>query len=151
MTHYNNCGCFFAFTILSCLTIYDLILFITSPPEGVARYYFTLSVCVCVCVCVCVSVCPANILAFYFSAISRDIDLKFLQDTYRVVINSLKKKVKVTGMVHCFLAPLCHLAAELFKCRLVHRRRRRRQLLRGGGGGKGQSQKRVSNFFSFLA
>ena len=27
-----------------------------------------------------------------------------------------------------FLAPLCHLAAELFKCRLVRRRRRRRQL-----------------------
>ena len=47
-----------------------------------------------------------------------------------------------------FLAPLCHLAAELFKCRLV----RRRQLSRGGGGGgKGQSQKRFSNFFSFLA
>ena len=32
-----------------------------------------------------------------------------------------------------FLAPLCHLAAELFKCRLF--RRRRRQTLRGGGGG----------------
>ena len=35
--------------------------------------------------------------------------MKFIQDTYRVVINSLKKidfdrsKVKVTGMVHCFL------------------------------------------------
>ena len=26
-----------------------------------------------------------------------------------------------------FLAPLCHLAAELFKCRLVRRRRRRRR------------------------
>ena len=50
------------------------------------------------CVCVCVS------------AIRRDIDLKFIQDTYRVVLNSLKKKidlhrsmVKVTGTVHCFL------------------------------------------------
>ena len=48
-------------------------------------------------------------LVFYFSAISRDIDLKFIQDTYRVVINLPKKidfdrsKVKVTGMVHCFL------------------------------------------------
>ena len=49
--------------------------------------------------------------------------------------------------VSLFLTPLCHLAAELFKCRLV---RRRRQLLRGGGG-KGQSQKRFSNFFSFFA
>ena len=27
---------------------------------------------------------------------------------------------------YIFLAPLCHLAAELFKCRLVRRRRRRR-------------------------
>ena len=72
-----------------------------------------LSVCLCVClsVClsVCVSVCPANILVFYFSAIRTDIDLKFIQDTYKVVRNSLKQKdlhrsmVKVTGMVHCFL------------------------------------------------
>ena len=58
---------------------------------------------------VCLSVCPANILVFYFSAIRRDIDLKLIQDTYRVVLNSLKKfdlhrsKVKVTGTVHCFL------------------------------------------------
>ena len=45
---------------------------------------------------------------------------------------------------------MCLLPAELFKCRLVRRRRRR-----GVGvnfkGGKGQSQKRFSNFFSFLA
>ena len=39
---------------------------------------------------VCVSVCPANILVFYFSAIIRDMELKFTQDTYRVVLNSLK-------------------------------------------------------------
>ena len=57
----------------------------------------------------CLSVCPANILVFYFAAIRRDIDLKFIQDTYRVILNSLKKldlrrsKVKVTGTVHCFL------------------------------------------------
>ena len=73
---------------------------------------FTLSVCL--------SVCPANILVFYFSAIRRDIDLKFIQNTYytgnlyRIIItqsllNSLKEidlhrsKVKVTGTVHCFL------------------------------------------------
>ena len=55
------------------------------------------------------SVCPANILVFYFSVNRREIDLKFIQDTYRVVLNSLKKvdlhrsKVKVTGTVHCFL------------------------------------------------
>ena len=75
---------------------------ITSPPEGVARYCFSpgLSVCLSVCVSVCLSVCPANILVFYFSAIRRDIDLKVIQDTYRVVLNS---KVKVTGTVHCFL------------------------------------------------
>ena len=67
------------------------------------------SVCLCVCVSVCVSVCPANILIFYFSATRRDIDLKFIQDTYRVVLDSLKKidlhrsKVKVIGTVHYFL------------------------------------------------
>ena len=50
-----------------------------------------------------------NILLFYFSAISRDITLKFMQETYRVVINSQKiidlhrSKVKVTGTVHRFL------------------------------------------------
>ena len=32
-----------------------------------------------------------HILVFYFSIIYKDIDLKFIQDTYRVVINSLKK------------------------------------------------------------
>ena len=46
-----------------------------------------LSVCVCVCLSVCISVCPANILVFYFSAIRGDIDLKFIQDTYMVVLN----------------------------------------------------------------
>ena len=50
-----------------------------------------------------------HILVFYFSDISRDIDLKFIQDSYRVVINSRKNidfdrsNVKVTGTVHCFL------------------------------------------------
>ena len=52
---------------------------------------FTRSVCLSVCVSVCVSVCPANILVFYLSAIRRDLDLKFIQDTYGVVLNSLKK------------------------------------------------------------
>ena len=37
-----------------------------------------------------VCVCLANMLVFYFSAIRRDIDLKCIQDTYRVVPNSLK-------------------------------------------------------------
>ena len=64
---------------------------------------------VCLCVSVCVSVCPANILVFYFLDIRRDIDLKLIQETYRVVLNSLGKNdlhrsmVKVKGTVHCFL------------------------------------------------
>ena len=58
--------------------------FITLPPEGVVRYCFD-PVCLYVCLCV------ANIWLFYFSTIRRDIDLKFMQDTYRVVLNSLKK------------------------------------------------------------
>ena len=49
------------------------------------------AVCVCVCLSVCVCVCPANILVFYLSAIRRDIDLKFMQDINRVVLNALKK------------------------------------------------------------
>ena len=52
----------------------------------------------CVSVCVCV-----RSIFWYFSAIRRDIDLKFIQDTYMVVLNSLKaidlhrSKVKVIG------------------------------------------------------
>ena len=65
---------------------------ITSHPEGVARYCLH-PVCLSVCLSVCVSVCPANIFVFYFSAIRRDIDLKFIQNTYRVVLNSLKQKL----------------------------------------------------------
>ena len=55
------------------------------------------------------SVYPANNLVFYLSAIRRDIDLKFIQDTYRGVLNSLNKidihrsKVKITGTIYCFL------------------------------------------------
>ena len=56
------------------------------PRRGLRGIVFTRSVCLSVCV----SVCPANILVFYFSAIRRDIDLKFIQDTYIVVLNSLK-------------------------------------------------------------
>ena len=54
------------------------------------------------------TVSPANILVFYFSAIRRYIDLKFIQYTYMVVLNSQtnidlhRSKVKVTGTVHCF-------------------------------------------------
>ena len=69
-----------------------------------------LSVCVSVCLSVCVCVCVSGrYLVFYFSAIRRDIDLKFIQDTYIVVLNSMTNidlhmsKVKVTGTVHCFL------------------------------------------------
>ena len=79
------------------------------PRRGLRGIVLTRSVCLCVCLSVCVSVCPADILVFYFSAIRRDIDLKFIQDTYRVVLKSLNKidlhrsKIKVKGTVHCFL------------------------------------------------
>ena len=52
-------------------------------------------------VCLSVCVCQANILVFYFSAIRRDIDLKFMQDTYKVVLNSLKR---VNCQVHRYIA-----------------------------------------------
>ena len=58
------------------------------PPGGGCEVLF--SPCLSVCVSVCVCVCPANILVFYFSAIRRDIDLKFIHDTYVVVLNALK-------------------------------------------------------------
>ena len=46
----------------------------------------------------------SHISVFYFSAISRDIDLKFIQDTYRVPKKSdlRMSKVTVTGTVHFF-------------------------------------------------
>ena len=53
------------------------------PRRGLRVIVFTLYVCV--------SVCPANILVFYLSAIRRDIDLKSKQDIYMVVLNSLNK------------------------------------------------------------
>ena len=68
-----------------------LLCLLPRPRRGLRGIVFTRSVCLCVCVCVCLCVCPANILVFYFSAIRRDIDLKFIQDTDRVVLNSLKK------------------------------------------------------------
>ena len=46
------------------------------PRRGLRGIVFTRSVCLSVCL----SVCPANILVFYFSAIRRDIDMKFIQD-----------------------------------------------------------------------
>ena len=81
---------------------------VTSPRRGLGVIVLTVYVCLYVCLCVCVSVCSANILVFYFSAIRRDIDLKCIHDTYRVVLNSLKiylhrSTINVTGTAHCFL------------------------------------------------
>ena len=73
----------------------------TSPPAGVARYCFDP-----VCMHVCMSVCPANILVFYFSVIRKEMYIGYLN---RVVLNSLKiiylhrSKVKVAGIArYCF-------------------------------------------------
>ena len=61
-------------------------------PRPGGRYEVLFSPCLSVCVCVCLCVCQANILAFYLSAITRDIDMKFIQDTYnRAVLGSLKR------------------------------------------------------------
>ena len=93
-------GCFLRATYCTCYYL--------APGRG-CEVLFSPCLSVCVSVCVCISACPANILVFYFSASRRDIDLKFIQDNYKVVLNSLKKtwppyiKVKVTGTVHCFL------------------------------------------------
>ena len=47
-----------------------------------------------------------------------------------------------------FFAPLCQVAVELFKGRLVHRRRRHRGRRINFKDGKGQSQKHFNNFSS---
>ena len=92
--------------MIICRSLYILL---PRPRRGLRGIVFTRSVCLSVCVSVCLCVCPANILVFYISAIRRDIDLKFMQDIYRVVLNTQKNidlhrsKVKVTGTVHCFL------------------------------------------------
>ena len=41
----------------------------------------------------------ADILVFYFSAIRRDIDLKFIQDTYRVILKSLHRSKSQGGYI----------------------------------------------------
>ena len=67
----------------------DMVLF-TSPRRGLRGIVFTLSVCL------------ANILVFYFSAIRRDIDTGYLygctQFTNKIDLH--RSKVKVTGTVH---------------------------------------------------
>ena len=104
-THMYDCGCLHARTDMTCsgdLVTTDFYLIITSTRRGLWGIVFTRSVCLSVCL----SLCPANILVFYFSAIRRDIDLKFIQDTYSVVWNKIdlhRSNVKVTGTVHCFL------------------------------------------------
>ena len=74
-------------------------------PGGGCEVLF--SPCLSVCVCVCVSGQYFGIL--FLRLLERDIDLKFIQGAYRVVLNLLKNidlhrvKVKVTGTVHWFL------------------------------------------------
>ena len=82
---YFQCVCQLGHCVLNWNISY--ILLVTSPRRALRGIVFTRSVCLSVCVSVCVSVCPANILVFYFSAIRRDIDMKCIQDTYRVVLN----------------------------------------------------------------
>ena len=72
--------------------LFTLIMYIYYlAPGGGCEVLFSPGLSVCVSVYVCISVCPANILIFYISATRRDIDLTFIQDTYRVVLDSLKK------------------------------------------------------------
>ena len=87
---------------------YNIIRYYLAPGGG-CEVLFSPGLSVCLSVCVCVCVVSGQYFGIFFSAIRRDIDLKFIQDTYRVVLNSLKKidlhrsKVKVTGTVHCLL------------------------------------------------
>ena len=65
--------------VLVCMWSWTIFCYMGDGGDEVVKNKF-LSVCLC----------PANIFVFYFSAIRRDIDLKFIQDTNRVVLNSLK-------------------------------------------------------------
>ena len=76
--------------ILFSISSYWQYLLLPRPRRGLRGIVFTRSVCVPVCLCV--SICPANILVFYYSAIRGDIDMKFTHHTYGVVFNSLGKK-----------------------------------------------------------
>ena len=55
------------FMHINCVSFYVSML-LPRPRRGLRGNVFTLSVCVC----------PANMLVFYFSAIRRDINLKFI-------------------------------------------------------------------------
>ena len=62
------------------------------------------------------------------------VTVRFLTDGYPVTKyptpstpSSNRLELDLISLLVNFLAPLCHLAAELFKCRLVRRRRRRRR------------------------
>ena len=81
--------------------------FITSPPEGVARYCFHL---VCLSVCLSVCLCVRPIFWYFISQLLEEISIWNL---YRIRIGLYsihwkkidlhRSKVKVTGTVHCFL------------------------------------------------
>ena len=68
------------------------VVFITSPSEGVARYFFSPGLSVCVSV---------RLIFWYFISRLLDIDLKFIQDTYRyiyrLVLDSLTTKMTFIG------------------------------------------------------
>ena len=86
--------------VVSISTICDVL---PRPRSELRCIVFTRSVCRSMCVSVCVSGQYFGILF-----IRRDIGLKCIQNTNRVVLNSHKhidlhrSKVKVTGTVHCF-------------------------------------------------
>ena len=74
----------------SVLMIIDCEHYLHRPRSGLRGIIFTL--CVCVCLSVCVSGQYFGIL--FIGYYRGDIDLKFMQYTYRVVLNHLYKYVK---------------------------------------------------------
>ena len=87
------------------------------------------------------------ILYGYLWPFVRDV-VALVQPSYILSERCLRKDVSVTQ----FLAPLCQMAAKRFYCRVVSRPFVRLSLcpsVKMGGGGI--SQKRFSNFSSFLA
>ena len=79
MIYFTQCGHILLPSMCKCQ--YDNILFMYRLKSSSMQYRTTHFIAL-----------YTHILVFYFSAISRDIDLIFIQDTYRVVINSLIKQ-----------------------------------------------------------
>ena len=79
---FMQCVYIYIYIYMLCISLMKSFVYFLHIVSSLPRLRRGLEVLLSPCVCVCLCVCPANILVFYFSTIRRDIDLKFIQDTY---------------------------------------------------------------------